>query len=468
MLTCWLVNKTVAYQFIDEKFHLGQTLTYLQNDWLIWDNKITTPPGLYILGYIWVNLFNWINSNWSKLTLTRLLNMFGGIVIFPLVTLRPLFLFNAIGFWPITLMCTPLMVTYYYLYYTDVWSTIFIIQSLTLALTLPFGERKSIWASAFCGGLSCLFRQTNIIWVGFILIITLERRAAITKQFNNYNFNNYIKLFIYSMEHLTDIVVPYSINFILFIIYLIWNKSITLGDKSNHSFSLHLVQFCYMTLFISFLSVPLWLSRNFILLYKLRFLTRPIRTIFEIFAIMLIIRYFTVVHPFLLADNRHYTFYLFKKIIGNNHKIIKYGLMASIYHFTLYSYMELLRPNELAFHYILPLPIKEPIELPLQLTHISWTALILCTLVTIVPSPLFEPRYYILPYFFWRLFITCNVEPIWRPLIIDKDSNIVVSSTNRLLWEFLWFMLVNIITFFIFINRTFSWDDEPFLQRIIW
>lgn len=96
--------------------------------------------------------------------------------------------------------------------------------------------------------------------------------------------------------------------------------------------------------------------------------------------------------------------------------------MTPIYHFSTFAYLEVMRPNQLTFHPITPLPIKEPVHLPIQLTHVSWTALITCTMVTIVPSPLFEPRYYILPYFFWRIFITCSCEPLIKDLNLLKKA----------------------------------------------
>ena len=466
----YVSRKVVPYQFIDERFHIEQTITYIKGRWTEWDPKITTPPGLYILGWVNYHMINPIFKSISTLTVLRLVNLLGGTVVLPLVVLRPLFLFNAIGFWPISIMCFPLMATYYYLYYTDVWSTIFILESLTLALTLPWGQTYSIWLSGIMAGLSCFFRQTNIIWNGLILVIVVERRAIISKQFTTHSLNNYLKLIITGIEDFKELVLPYFINFVGFFFYLVWNRSITLGDKSNHSAGLHLVQIFYCFMFILFFSVPIWFSRNFIKSYKLRCQRRPIRTIFELLAIMLIIRYFTKIHPFLLADNRHYTFYLFRRLINHKSRLIKYVLFSIIYHFSTFTYMELMRPNEMAFHPIIPLPIKDSIQLPIQLTHISWTALILCTIVTIVPSPLFEPRYYILPYLFWRIFITCNAEPIFKKLVPAGPNEIpvTISSTGRLLWELLWFMCINVFTLLVFIKHSFAWIDEPFLQRIIW
>ncbi|GMM55069.1 dolichyl-P-Glc:Glc(2)Man(9)GlcNAc(2)-PP-dolichol alpha-1,2-glucosyltransferase [Maudiozyma humilis] len=466
----YVTRKVVPYQFIDEKFHIGQTLTYIKGEWTNWDPKITTPPGLYILGWINYHITKPIFKSMSTLTILRLVNLFGGIVVFPLVVLRPLFLFNAIGFWPVSMMCFPLMATYYYLYYTDVWSTIFIMESLSLALTLPWGTRTSIWLSGIMAGISCFFRQTNIIWNGFILVLVVERRAIISKQFTTYSLNNYLKLFITAIEDFNELVLPFFINFVGFFIYLLWNRSITLGDKSNHSAGLHIVQMFYCFTFLLFFSVPIWASRNFIKSYKIRCQQRNGRTLFELLLIIIVIRFFTTIHPFLLADNRHYTFYVFKRIFNAKFRPIKYIFVPCVYHFATFTFMELMRPNEMQFHPIMPLPIKDSISLPIQLTHISWTALIICMIVTIVPSPLFEPRYYILPYLFWRIFITCNAEPIFSKLVAtDGDEPpITISSTGRLLWELLWFLAINVFTLIVFVKHTFTWADEPFLQRIIW
>ncbi|AET37834.1 dolichyl-P-Glc:Glc(2)Man(9)GlcNAc(2)-PP-dolichol alpha-1,2- glucosyltransferase Ecym_2078 [Eremothecium cymbalariae DBVPG len=453
----------VPHPFIDEIFHLNQTVKYIGGHWGTWDPKITTPPGLYVIGWLEYHVMRWVTS-WNILSILRFANLVGGMVIWSWVVLRPLYLFNAIGFWPITLISFPLMVNYYFLYYTDVWSTIFIVESMTLALTLPFGEKLSIRASALCGLISCFFRQTNIVWNGFVMLLVLERRALIQKDFNNFHINNYLKLMLHGIENFSSLVLPYAINFLLFIAFLVYNKSLALGDKSSHVAGFHLVQMFYCFMFITFFSLPIWLSGNFLRRYIIRFLQRPLIVIFETLGIMLAIRMFTVLHPFILADNRHFTFYLMRKLIGRN-RFFKYVVMAPIYHFSTFVYLEVLRPSTLYFHPILPVKIRNPADLPLQLSHITWTALIICTFVTIVPSPLFEPRYYILPYLFWRVFVEVSPEPFFNE---PSQERIVVGNPRRLAFEFWWFMLINTITISIFARYPFPWNTEPHLQRIIW
>ncbi|SCV02242.1 LANO_0F16226g1_1 [Lachancea nothofagi CBS 11611] len=461
-LTCWKINTIVApYQFIDEIFHVPQTIHYLRGHWSYWDPKITTPPGLYVFGWLNYHIMRAFTS-WTTLTILRLTNLIGGVIVLPLVVLRPLFLFNAIGFWPVSLMCFPLLATYYYLYYTDVWSSILILESLTLAVTLPFGEITSIWLSAFCALISCFFRQTNIIWNLFVMVVVVERRALIHRDFNTVNLNNYLKFVIHALENFKQLVLPYCINFALFTFFVIYNRSLTLGDKDNHSAGMHLVQIFYCIMFIMFFSMPIWISKMSIRFYQTRIQVKKTRTIIELLAIIFVIRFFTVTHPFLLADNRHYTFYLFKKIVARNFWF-KYLLMPWVYHFSIFHYIEVMRTKVMQFHPVLPIEIKTPTELPVQLTHISWTALIICTFMTVVPSPLFEPRYYILPFMFWRIFLTPVADNI-----LDESNAGEYKYCKRLSLEFAWYLFINAVTLTVFSFRTFRWEGEVHPQRIIW
>ena len=47
------ITHHLTQPYIDEIFHLRQCQTYCQYNFHHWDNKITTPPGLYILGFIY-------------------------------------------------------------------------------------------------------------------------------------------------------------------------------------------------------------------------------------------------------------------------------------------------------------------------------------------------------------------------------------------------------------------------------
>lgn len=461
-LTITISKHYVTEPFIDEIFHIPQTLQYIQKgDFKTWDNKITTPPGLYYIGYIFSKVISLLHLpvDASSITVLRLVNTLGGVIVLPLV-LNPIFKLNPISFWISSIILFPPLSMFYTLYYTDVWSAIMVLASLSVAITLPFGEEKSIIISSIISGLSLFFRQTNIVWNFFILVIVIERRAIIHKNFTNLFLNNCIKFFLQFFEDFVKISLPYLVNGLVFLIFLIYNRGITLGDKDNHKVGLHIMQFFYCLTMITVFTLPLWISDQFIISYYRRCKRMPILLIVEYIGIFIIIRFFTVVHPFLLADNRHYTFYIWKKII--NYTWISKYLISPVYHFAIYTTIDQLYNNGFYFSSTIENPFKTTEELPFKPTGISIIMFFICTFITIVPSPLFEPRYYILPYLIFRLMVEVPYQPVLR---IESKSDIIL---RRLAFEFSYFLIINVITFLIYIFYTFKWENESQLQRIIW
>lgn len=422
----YFVNVKVKTPFIDEIFHLNQCKVYCQYRFKEWDNKITTPPGLYLMGMAYSKLLQLILN--SKLDLCeansvlRSLNLVGGILVLPLV-LRSIN--NKKWFWSINIASQPLLFTYYFLFYTDIWSTVFIIISLALILHKPNKTGKYI-LSAFFGFISLWFRQTNIIWIAFNLSILLDQ---------NIHETNIMKRIIKVLHNLYlnwKSVVPFVIIFLLFGLFLKVNGGITFGDKENHQMNLHVVQIFYCFTFIVFFTLPVWLSGESIRRY-IKFLigNYGLNIIFNgicCYLIKLVIENYTIVHPFLLADNRHFTFYIFKKLICQ-----KYSTFVSVplYHFSSWLIISTLKE----------LRILSPLTIMSYLVSIC---------LTIVPSPLFEPRYYIVPLVLFRLFI--------KP-----------THPNRHILEFCWLNMINAATFYIFFKYEFKWESEPsIIQRIIW
>ena len=78
----------------------------------------------------------------------------------------------------------------------------------------------------------------------------------------------------------------------------------------------------------------------------------------------------------------------------------------------------------------------------------------ICIILTLVPTPLFEPRYYIIPYLVWRVFV------------MPKYGGNIAAT---LLKEFVWLWLIDLFVFGIFYKvQIFTWTDLSFPQRIIW
>ncbi|KAK9758503.1 DIE2/ALG10 family [Popillia japonica] len=150
---------------IDEEFHIPQGLAYCNFNFSAWDPKITTLPGLYILSTIILGPLRLCSTFWLRfvnyivgvINLCLLIILFGGfnknanerqrlsalLSGFNLAILPPLFFFTN-------------------LYYTDVVSLMFII------LLMVFNKQNKHGLASFCGLLSVIARQTNIIWVAMM------------------------------------------------------------------------------------------------------------------------------------------------------------------------------------------------------------------------------------------------------------------------------------------------------------
>jgi hypothetical protein len=119
-----------------------------------------------------------------------------------------------------------------------------------------------------------------------------------------------------TLTSIYKVVVPYTPVAVLSGAFFYRNGRVVLGDQEHHQASLHWAQPLYC---IAMLTVFAWPA----LLSAMTRTTSARRQLLSIstFAILTIIslaaiHYGTIAHPFLLADNRHYTFYIWRKIIN--------------------------------------------------------------------------------------------------------------------------------------------------------
>jgi alpha-1,2-glucosyltransferase len=226
-------------------------------------------------------------------------------------------------------------------------------------------------------------------------------------------------------------------------------------------------------------------------------------TILALVASLLIIKYNTIIHPFTLADNRHYMFYIFRYTILK-HPLIRY-LLAPIYLICGYLvYLTLCGPllrypgPKFKFEnrgkgishpvasghseYLVHEPSRKEQEGP----KLSFALiLLLTTALSLITAPLVEPRYFILPWVIWRLNVpslTPNSDA--ASVVVSKpaengarqDSGLsgrILASLNgydyRLWLETAWFLLINAVTGYVFLYRGFEWTQEPGkIQRFMW
>ncbi|CCJ28716.1 unnamed protein product [Pneumocystis jirovecii] len=164
-----IVQKHVPKPYMDEIFHLNQMQKYCKGEYFEWDDKITTPPGMYWIHLVILRATKWIIGECDLVSL-RTLNVitatflavcFSG-VIFYLRQDQTMKITEAI-----LLTQFPLLYFYSTLYYTDILSTLLVFLSLYLTL------RKQHKTSAMISFLSLAIRQTNVIWVLFLISLSI-------------------------------------------------------------------------------------------------------------------------------------------------------------------------------------------------------------------------------------------------------------------------------------------------------
>lgn len=203
----------------------------------------------------------------------------------------------------------------------------------------------------------------------------------------------------------------------------------------------------------------------------------------------------TIVHPFTLADNRHYVFYVFRYLL--RFRIVKY-LVTPIYVLSAWLILRVLGVPPLVAssrvednskqkqHGIEEQLAKKefPSDRSTQISFvIVWLA---TTTLTVITAPLVEPRYYILSWIMWRLHVPAShLGPPLKSVasrIARKDGKDGISSPaneresdqaeliDYHLWgETAWFLAVNLVTVYIFINWGYAWPQEPGkIQRFMW
>lgn len=425
------VQSALEAPYIDEKFHLRQAAAYCAHKFAVWDPKITTPPGLYLLATFYSHLIR----NFGVLapcgaTLLRYLNLIGGVVVLPGV----LNLVKTTNYWKINVVSLPILYTFYFFFYTDVWSTVFVLLSLFLAISMPTAQGAVL--SGLAGFASLWFRQTNIIWVAFAGFVLVDIRRKRGK-----GFEAQITAFVKQALRDWALLLPFAANAIAFAVFLKVNGGITFGDKDNHQVSPHIVQVFYCAAFLAFFTLPLWFSVTTLGAY-VRFAfegTNILRLAVHYVAINKVIDKYTIVHPFLLADNRHYTFYIYRRILSVPNA--RYVLVPA-YHFCIWVVFYLLQQTR-----------RTRAAHKLALSQLSIIVFVAATVVTLVPSPLFEPRYYIVPLALLRIF---------------SRRQTLLSPTQSHMVEFIWLTLINTVVFVVFFSYTFHWTSEEGVQRIIW
>lgn len=201
------------------------------------------------------------------------------------------------------------------------------------------------------------------------------------------------------------------------------STGIVLGDRDAHKAVLHTGQLNYYLAFVTLFACPHLLYEIFISFNRIdaKFILK------FLFAILVLSCLTNYAHPYLLADNRHYTFYAWRRIFNSNYSFV----FLPIYALTLLLMYQKLNHLDrwsrnifIVFHF-------------------------LSTLITIIPAHLIEFRYFIIPYIIWRLHL--RIDNRWT-FAFELGINLII----------------NLITFYIFLNKIFYWPHSIDQQRLMW
>jgi len=286
----------------------------------------------------------------------------------------------------------------------------------------------------YIGALSVLVRQNNIIWTNFFALENCLAFVLELARCKLFSINNlFTKLKEILLTHLHVIVLD-----VLFITFFMFNNySIVLGDTANHSLCLHLAQLNHFSFFLLFF-FP-WLNtkvfrlfdRNF---YNLKNILLFIMHFVLFYAVMSFFDKFSYVHEFIYADNRHYSFYYFRRIYLN--EMLRHVMII----WTAIVYSLILLDNE---------------KILLD-THVM-SFLICCGLI-LVPAKLFEFRYFA-PCYISLCVVLHFLSAKWKDLYY-----LVVNKYNVI-----WLIILNAISIYGFIRMPFK---NPFFDfensRMMW
>ncbi|KAG1773015.1 glucosyltransferase [Suillus occidentalis] len=420
-------NAVVTEPYMDEPFHVPQALAYCRGEWSTWDPKITTPPGLYLLSVFLHRVFMF-KCNLNLLRLTTTLTLFA----------LPLVLTRLLGFHQrrrsppqltpsieaLVLSTFPIAWFFGFLYYTEVPSLVFVLCTVVAA------TQNKHRLAGLLGIASCLFRQNNVIWVLYAYAASQLMRLRFKREHAGLHDppalgagpGDFIRSIMSAPKALPELLpafAPYAVVLALFGGFVIWNDGIVLGDKSNHIPSFHVPQLYYFVAFATMIGWPAVLcgeggpmkvateviSRMFG--SKRRTLLTAIISIF----MGITIQRFTIHHPFLLSDNRHFTFYIWRRVFML-HAAVPYLFIPGYQACAWAWWIRVACDQSLLQTLVLPVLI----------------------LPTLLPTPLLEPRYFLVPYILLRAQVV-DVQPY------------------GIFLEGFWYMVINVATTYVFLYK---------------
>ena len=497
------VDQNVPQPYMDEIFHIPQANAYWRGNWSHWDDKITTPPGLYFYSIFLNALFDFDYAGTVGADLSAYqLRWSNFLLVYLLILVYTVWKWYAFedetqkSGTVVHLSAFPLLFFFGGLYYTDVFAALTVMctylcweagKGTTGATKLGFQ-----FLHLLAGLVSLTSRQTNIFWSAIFLgglqaVYTIKQHSKaydppVGEAFLEDAATTILSLCTSIQKVALQLVLDLWPSLALvaaFGAFVIWNGGVVLGDKSNHIAGLHLPQVLYIWPFLIAFSWPVLLPQ----LTNMRTLVerRPrIWLVTLTLALMTaIVHYNTIIHPFILADNRHYTFYVFKLM-----RTYWWSWYAAVPVYALCMWLAVqaltnVAPTRVKTRNDAKAGVEKQEKVISDTNNVSFVLVwFASTALSLITAPLVEPRYFIIPWLIWRLHVptyaisTPNAQTSNKKEVSDtslaKTIGLLFADRNAII-ELVWYLAINYVTCHLFIDKPFVWSSEPGqLQRFMW
>eukprot|EP00892_Ulva_mutabilis_P009505 jgi/Ulvmu1/6927/UM032_0005.1 len=418
------VARRVPEMVMDEIFHVPQTQQYCRGDWKTWDQKITTLPGTYVLGAVYGLFMQTTGLGGCPLLVLRTLNTLLGSAVFVTVVSILHLQWPEARKWDVVAMAVaacmlPTHFFFQFLYYTDVAGVLCVLLSYERSM------RRQWVLSAVAAAAAVMCRQTNVVWAAFICGVAVLREAAQATG-AAHDVVATVEWLLTEWKRVLKVAAGYAAVAAAFAVFVLANGGIVVGDREAHRPTLHAAQLPYACLFTVAAFLPLCLADS-ALIGDVRHaaLRAAGDLVFYASVAAVAAHHGTVAHPYLLADNRHYTFYIWKNVLGRSAAL-----------------RVALAPAYAAAAY----------EVVTRLARSGGPLLaggyVACAIAALLPAGLVEFRYFTVPAL---LFVAHVRPPHWW-----------YSVAQGVL-----FVAVNAATLYMFCDRPFRWPDGS-VARFMW
>eukprot|EP00606_Chrysophyceae_sp_TOSAG23-5_P000959 GSChrysophyteH2.ASY1.ANO1.998.1 assembled CDS len=423
--------------YMDEIFHIPQAQRFCEYSHISqhnWDPKITTFPGVYVISVALEGIGAFVPCSTSHLRCHNVVLSVALLLVCSLLRTHE----RDVAITGLTCMLWPGSFLYYFLYYTDTASSLLLL--LVGSGSGSGSNVRSAVALCGCASLAILARQTNAAWVLFCAGVHVLRRL---RSFGSYTdggrgVNGDLAVFPRALwAHINRLLwEPSACNgslqlwalllpVLAFIVYVVRfnNGSIVVGDVSAHKPVLHWAMFFHAAALVCSkkekkegkegkgwpVAVTLLLHAAGVLLCSASLLngSHP--------------------HPYLLADNRHYTFYLWNRFLAYPFCRAALGVAYYLLYFIVFRWW------------------KGQFRTFSRTSKMWILGFVATACATLVPTPLLEPRYF-------------------TPVV---HVQVKVSVPGAAYVPLFAFAVLNAMVLAVFLLRPFQWPDGS-TARFMW